>query len=82
MEDMQDIKDNLNERQRRPPPLSLHLDYVFGFQCFDQRNTVQYLHKYDLFRGVGVQSNIPHYMRKPLKRVPQESRVQLVQRGL
>lgn len=45
------IKDNQivyenNERYRRPPPLSIELEHVYGFQCYDQRGTLQYIHKY------------------------------------
>lgn len=29
---------------KRPPPLSLELDFVYGMQAFDKRKTLHYAH--------------------------------------
>lgn len=31
---------------KRPPPISLELDFVYGFQAFDKRKTLHYAHIY------------------------------------
>lgn len=31
---------------KRPPPLSIQLDFVYGFKSFDKRNTLFYAHIY------------------------------------
>ena len=32
---------------KRPPPLSLQMDFVYGFECFERRQTLFYIHFYD-----------------------------------
>lgn len=34
--------------QKRAPPLSLHLDFVYGFLAYDKRRTLYYVHMYSM----------------------------------
>jgi hypothetical protein len=38
--------DKKNYLQRRAPPLSLRLDFVYGFLAYDKRRTLFYVHFY------------------------------------
>jgi len=31
---------------RRPPSVSIHLSYIYGFKSFDRRNSLRYVHLY------------------------------------
>ncbi|KAL4455920.1 hypothetical protein ABPG73_008674 [Tetrahymena malaccensis] len=45
-------------QMKRPPPLSLELDFVYGFQAFDKRKTLHYAHiYYDKDFQFGVDEN-------------------------
>jgi len=35
-----------NFMMKRPPALSIELDFVYGFQSFDKRHTLYYAHIY------------------------------------
>ncbi len=37
----------LDDLLKRPPPISLQMDFVYGFECFSRRQTLFYIHFYD-----------------------------------
>lgn len=39
-------KDTKSYLFHRPPNISIHLDYISGFQGYDKRNTVFYINKF------------------------------------
>ncbi len=38
--------DESNYLMKRPPSLSIELDFIYGFQAFDKRRTLHYAHIY------------------------------------